>query len=252
MHKDDNTRDNDNNYDTSDNESGFIRYCLDMVGYEEYTYTYITGSINHRFEQFAGFVRGLDLCGCFGGCYDRGINENGRYRTPGDELRDIAESLIYSGSDENSENSYDFDNNENQPINDIYEVFDVKIRLSEDHFIQQVMIKYNTANKYINIPYFEPDQNPNIDNVLDKFFNVNEKNITAKNSLFCELEEYYQKSHNELNKTSDWFRSKVEWVKFSYIDHKITPCGFKRFKKFRTSLNSEISELSELSELENC
>ena len=204
---------NDNNDNT--NESGFI-------GYE--------------FEQFRSFIHRLNLCGCFG-----------RYRTPGDELRDIAESLINSNSvDSNSSDSNSVDSSDSnsvdsniQPI--IYNnEIDVKIRLSKDHFIAQVMIKYNNENTYINIPYFdfEPDKNPNIKNILDTFFDADfNKPITAKNSLFDKLEEYYQNSHHENNKTSDWFRSKAEWIKFSYINNQITPCGFKRFQKFKTSEN---------------
>ena len=193
------------------------------------------------FDNISNIFRNIRFGGCFG--------SEDYYRTAGDDLRDIANSLL---------NNNDHDNDlspipdpivkspimDNIEANDFLKIIDVKIKLGKFRNIIQIMVKYVDEKRYVNVP-FELSHNPTyIQNIINNWFIVAEESIYAKPELFDELEKYYQNSKR--NRNTYWFEKRAEWIKFSYIDSKMRPCGFKKFQNNSEYVTeSDISELSE-------
>jgi len=233
--------------------------CFDMMGHENSTYSDITESIHSQIattiDEVVGFISRLNVLGCVHYSIEemgRGLDRLGETivmdyaRTPGDDLRDIARSLIDNREGEipghvtmeyipatsirTAIRAKDFKTSGMEGTH-------VKVKISKDHTLEQVMIRYSTDKKYVNIP-FESSHNPiYIQVIIDKYFDT-DFDITAKNNLFRDLESYYQTSRRN-KRSADWFSCRVEWVKFSYIDRTMKPCGFRRFK------NNDDSDISE-------
>ena len=273
----------DNN--TNDESRSRLRYWLDAAGYEDYTYSDITGSINHRIDttlaSIFDYIDGLDFGSCFG-CIETGIEGMGQCldglgarldktidnytRNPSDDLRDLANSLL-------DQNDTNIDSEEDilselpelsEPTQNIrppppaykptivpkdflhqkMETTDVKIRLNKAREIEQVMVRYGNKN-YLNVPFESYENPPYIQNVIDRWFVVSEsEEIVAKRNLFDELESYYENSRKN-NRNSMWFQNRAEWIKFSYLNGFMDPCGFKRFKTiggFGSEMSAEYSE----------
>lgn len=240
-------------------ESGFISHCLE-VGYD--IVGFINNQINKTIDSAVKVFSFLNICGCtqgckkihesieqMGQCLDR-VGESidgcidGCNRTPGDDLRDIARLL--SRSDETLGTvQMEYLTPTIVPENFKTREMDgtaVKVKLSRDHTVEQVMVRYSTDKKYINVP-FEPSHNPvYIQNIFDTYFDAHFDeeimDITSKQVLFEDLESYYHNSRKN-KRSANWFANRAEWVKFSCIDKQMKPCGFKRFKTGESSENFE-------------
>jgi hypothetical protein len=173
---------------------------------------------------------------------DRSLEEY--RRTPADDLKDIANALV---ADTREDIPPIISNHilETVPVSfdSVTRATDIKVKLDKEQKIRQITVKYIGNNRYVTVP-FENTRNPSyIQNVIDKWFVIEDNSIRAKSDLFFELEKYY-KTNRKNNRTSSWFEKRTEWIKFSYNDNNMKPCGFKKFKEINHT-DSEISEVSE-------
>lgn len=148
-------------------------------------------------------------CNCFSqrliNTYDR-LNELEQEisRSPVDDLRDIANSLsIPSG---------------NVDLN-------VKIRLNIYGIIDRVCVKYPGSDQYHKVP-FDIDRNPEyIQEVLDDWFIYDHGGFCAISKLYDELE--YDFGDIEKGITRIWLINNVDWIKFTKLNGKMYPSGYK-------------------------
>ncbi len=206
--------------------------------------TYNVPTLKNRFvntiRSIGKSIYNLHLCGCMN------IEDMGEYlddlgdviddynRTPGDDLREIAEAM------KNEEL-------EMKEISPITEPTTIKIRLGFDTEIVQIMFR-DSDNNYITIPFgkgkiYFINQYTNLQNIVDKWFIENDYNLLANKSLFDQLESYYKNSKNK--RSSIWFQKRTEWIKFNLKNGDMIPCGFKRFRQNISETTSEYSEYSE-------
>ena len=139
------------------------------------------------------------------------------HRTPSDDLRDIARSLMASNVNNRTT--------------------DVKVRLDIRGRVIQMLVKYNDSDHYVEVP-FEIDNNPQyIQDIIDNWFKIYDGPDSDEIDLFTNHVLYLELSRNcKRPRNSEWYMQHAEWIKFSYIDGQMRPCGFKKFK------NADISE----------
>ena len=211
---------------------------LDNPNQEDYSEEGITTCIPNVFG-------GIKISRLFTLCGDKITQAIDEYnRTASDDLRDIANSLLSENDfDMPLLNTYEY----NKPkyeltTSDIFsKIIDIKIRIDKSRKLTDIMVKYIYERRYVRVP-FEPVNNPDyIQNIIDNWFTIYDNEIYAKSELFDELEIYYR--NTKRNRNTYWFEKKAEWIKFSYSDSNMRPCGFKRFQQDNT--DSDISELSE-------
>ncbi len=214
--------------------------------FESIPWSSCISSCRESIEDGVGAVsRRLDI---IGDRIDRTLDEY--MQTPADDLREIAESLLPDTGEEMSiiapNHVIDYDNYTN-PISDNWaetnnrvENNDIKVKLDKERSITEIWVKYSNSNSYVLVP-FENTHNPSyVQKVIDRWFVIIDNLIYARSELFGELEKYYQDSRKN-RRNRYWFERRTEWIKFSYIDDGMKPCGFKRFKLIGDT-DSEISE----------
>ncbi len=124
-------------------------------------------------------------------------------RDPADDLRDIAASIS---------------NHTNMDLH-------VKVRLNEYGVVDQICVKYPSNDKYFKLP-FDVDRNPDyIQYVLDHWFTLNEGGFCGTKELYYELEADYGDIENGI--TSIWLMNNADWIKFTKLNGKMYPSGYK-------------------------
>lgn len=107
---------------------------------------------------------------------------------------------------------------------------DVMIKISKNHIIQQITVKYPTSEKYINLSFSHSGNPKYVQLILDTYFINDENNIIALNKLFEDLEISIMERTMKNRKTASWLADNAEWIKFSYINNQIIPIGYKKYK----------------------
>jgi hypothetical protein len=227
-------------------------------------------SVDNIVDSITNFFERIQWCNCISSCresiedgvgavsrrldnigerIDRTLDEYAR--TPSDDLREIAESLLSDNEEEipaiipNSVNeNYTYTNpiipEDWSEINNRIEINDIKVKLDKERAITEIWVKYRNSKPYVSVP-FENTHNPiYIQKVIDKWFVIVYNCLYARSELFSELEKYYQDSRKN-RRTRNWFEKRTEWIKFSYINDEMKPCGFKRFRAIGDT-DSEASE----------
>ncbi len=138
-----------------------------------------------------------------------------------DEIDDIYNDITNTASNDLksiAENMKNFNN------------IEVRICLDvNNRHINFILVKYPDSQS-VNVP-FENIENPvYIQDVIDNWFvvDVDTNFLIVKPSLFDQLEVFYKDSRK--NKSSTWFSTNTEWIKFVRKDGLMRPCGFKRYK----------------------
>lgn len=146
----------------------------------------------------------------------------GYQRTAGDDLREIADSLI-----------------ELEQLNKAPQLVfeEIKINLNSDKTIENIIL-----NNHYHLFYTE-NSIKELKYIIGNWFTIQDNCIIAKPSLFRALDEYYLTVRKRSRRFDDNFAG--GWIKFAYVSSRIQPCGFRRSVRSITRDHSDNSELSE-------
>lgn len=212
-------------------DKSMLRWIADSTGYDNYTYEDIIGlwkeKYNNTTSSISNYFTNINLFNACSSCIE---NTTDAIIEVSQGIESAIERKIMHDTNEMAEIA---DNIRIRTTQDKMRNTEVKIQLNLDKCITSIMIKRRGDSNYVEVPYEKVDNPIYIQNILDMWF---DQELHAAPSLFKALSKYYSSSRR--NKPPNWFESHTEWVKFSYIQGCMQPCGYKRYK----NMDEEISE----------